>query len=44
MGRIVRCISEKAVHPMYVAVAGIHLYSLEELSFFLHNFLYLIDA
>ncbi len=44
MGRIVRCISEKAVHPMYVAVAGIHLYSLEELSFFLQNFLYLIDA
>lgn len=44
MGRIVRCISEKAVHPMYVAVAGIHLYSLEELSYFLQNFLYLIDA
>lgn len=43
MGRIVRCISEKAVHPMYVAVAGIHLYSLEELSYFLQNFLYLID-
>ena len=29
---------------MYVAVAGIHLYSLEELSFFMQNFLYLIDA
>lgn len=43
MGRIVRCSSEKAVHPMYVSSAGIHLYSLEELSYFLQNFLYLID-
>lgn len=44
MGRIVRCLNtEKVKQPMYAAVAGIRLYSLEELSFFLQHFLYLID-
>lgn len=44
MGRIVRCLDEgKVEKPMYVAAAGIHLYSLEELSYFLQHFLYLID-
>ncbi len=44
MGRIVRCLdTEKAGRPLYVPIAGIHIYSLEELSYFLQHFLYLID-
>lgn len=44
MGRIVRCAGTgKVSTPMYVAAAGIHLYSLEELSYFLQHFLYLVD-
>ena len=44
MGRIVRCLDTGEVkNPLYVAAAGIHLYSLEELSYFLQHFLYLID-
>lgn len=44
MGRIVRCARNGNVSlPLYVAAAGIHLYSLEELSYFLQHFLYLVD-
>ncbi|MGN0292780.1 MAG: tetratricopeptide repeat protein [Lachnospiraceae bacterium] len=44
MGRIVRCLDTGEMKkPLYVAAAGIHLYSLEELSYFLQHFLYLID-
>lgn len=44
MGRIVRCAGTgKVSMPIYVAAAGIHLYSLEELSYFLQHFLYLVD-
>lgn len=44
MGRLVRCLNtEKVTHPLYAPIAGIHLYSLEELSYFLQHFLYLID-
>ena len=44
MGRVVRCLDNGEIkQPMYVAAAGIHLYSSEELSYFLQNFLYLID-
>lgn len=44
MGRVVRCAKNgNASMPVYVAAAGIHLYSLEELSFFLQHFLYLVD-
>ncbi|MDO5409014.1 MAG: hypothetical protein Q4F21_01000 [Lachnospiraceae bacterium] len=44
MGRIMRCQENGSVRtPFYVAAAGIHLYSLEELSYFLQKFLYLVD-
>lgn len=44
MGRIVRCLDTGRVRqPLYAEAAGIHLYSLEELSYFLQHFLYLIE-
>lgn len=44
MGRVVRCLDTgKVKQPLYAAAAGIHLYSLEELSYFLQHFLYLIE-
>ena len=44
MGRLTRCCEKKSKEiSCYVKSAGIRLYTIEELSYFLQNYLYLID-
>lgn len=44
MGRLTRCCEKKGKEiSCYVKAAGIRLYTIEELSYFLQNYLYLID-
>ena len=37
------CTEKKAEHPFFIESIGIRIYTIEELCWFLHNNLYLID-
>lgn len=43
MSGYILCQVKKADHPYYIESVGIHLYSMEELSYFLANNIYLLD-
>lgn len=43
MGAVKICVHKSAKTPFYVESTGIHLYSLEELAFYLYENMYLID-
>lgn len=43
MGLVKLCIHETAKTPYYVEATGIHLYSIEELAYYLYENIYLID-
>lgn len=44
MGRMIECVGSYAIIPYYVNQAGLHLYSLEELCFYLKENSYLVDS
>ncbi len=43
MGAVKICVHEAAKNPFYVETTGIHLYSMEELAYYLYENIYLID-
>ena len=43
MGTVKLCVHEMAKTPYYVEATGIHLYSIEELAYYLYENIYLID-
>ena len=43
MGAVKICVHKSAKTPFYVETTGIHLYSIEELAYYLHENIYLID-
>lgn len=43
MGAVKICVHEAAKTPFYVETTGIHLYSMEELAYYLYKNIYLID-
>lgn len=43
MGTVKLCVHESAKTPYYVEATGIHLYSIEELAYYLYENIYLID-
>lgn len=43
MGLVKICVHKTAKTPYYAEVTGIHLYSIEELAYYLHENIYLID-
>ena len=43
MGAVKLCVHETVKTPYYVEATGIHLYSIEELAYYLYENIYLID-
>ena len=43
MGAVKICVYESAKTPFYVEATGLHIYSIEELAYYLHENIYLID-
>lgn len=43
MGRIILCNKVKAVNPLYITRGSINIYTIEELSYYLYNNVYLLD-